>query len=558
MASPIVDILRARLGTLRPDERASALSEDDLRALAELPELTRAGAVKALAGELGLPLQPLKGAVKGAGARAETERRTRAEQEAPRVRSWEDELQRTRDGETASSFPNLCTILAHEWEDRFVYNRMEETPYLDGEAIKPVTIARIRRDVSQRHGCNWTKDDVQEAVRLVSVEQGEFHPVADYLHGLRWKGVKLLDNVARDLLGLEDRLSAIMVRRWFISLVARALVHEWSPIEGAEVKTVLILLGPQDGKKSKWFKEWGKPWYGNDDPDLRDRRGYMTLRRLWIWENQEIDGWLTKGTNEATKGQISRACDVFPDLFSSLPQSWVRGWVMCGTSNKTRILTDASGDSRYWPLNLFPNGPDWTVDEYKIRACRDQVYAEAVVYFERFLEIQRSGTKDDENPYRWWLNKGESKERTKVSASMYRVEDAWAETVSRWLAGLAITCPVCRGVKRSEQFPCANCSGQGTVTRGALPKTADGLEYVTTTLVLEGAIGMAARDIPRGHGQCATTLASLGWQSGPRIEAAKGVWVTPYYRVSEGRTVDDELGDAAEAAAVREASKGET
>lgn len=56
---------------------------------------------------------------------------------------------------------------------------------------------------SRRTEASWGKDDVLEAV-LTVVREHHFHPVRDYLDGLKWDGVPRIDGLFTRYAGAKD------------------------------------------------------------------------------------------------------------------------------------------------------------------------------------------------------------------------------------------------------------------------------------------------------------------------------------------------------------------
>lgn len=498
----------------------AAVSDEDIAAIARLDDVAREGAVNRLCA-LGVSKRLLRQRVKAALALVH---------KGPVVDGWRADLRRNRDGDVQPAFDNLCSVLRNDWRGRLSYNTMALRPYLDGAPLDDFGVSSVREQVSRTWGASWGKEDIGDAIALVGRQEKPFNPVAEYLHGLKWDGKPRLNSAAKTHLLLGDHLSSVMLRRTLISAVARGLVHEHAPTTGTMVKTVPIILGYQDAKKSTFFKTIGSPYFGDSTVDITDRKGLMSLSSRWIYEMPEIDGMLSRHSNERTKAFTSQSYDDFVPMFGRSSVTVVRSWIMVGTTNKERFLTDPTGSSRWWVLDIRPNGADWEVDRYLLEQEKDQLFAESVEMFSRYLKEQRAGVRDDENPYRWWMSREENRSRADA-ATAYQVEDGWAEPVGRWLAGLPVRCPACHGRRSSGLGACSQCGGGGTVARGPLPVDASGREYVTAGMILGEALGIPEERQRAQGGTVAATLVELGWVAGPRMRpgGARGPQVTPYY-----------------------------
>lgn len=440
--------------------------------------------------------------------------------------SWRDELVLGDNMRPSACFANACLMLEHIYRGRLSYDIMAERPCLDGDPVDDRAVSRIRRHLGSDEGVNYGKEDIAEAVSLVGSEAREFHPVRDYLRACRarWDGVRRLDNAATLLLKVPegDRLARTMVRRTMIAMAARGLCP------GVKVDTILILLGYQGAKKSTFFRTLGGPWFGDSKVDITDRKGQMVMAARWIYEWPEIDKVFQKHSDSDIKAFVSQQDDTYIPMYGRSVKTVERSWLAVGTTNKKRFLTDATGDRRAWVIDLHGNGSRWKVNAKLVEMMRDLLFGEAVAEYEAFLEAERSGVAGDENPHRWWLNDEEEAER-EGRTSDFHVENVWAETVGKWLAGEKTRCLTCRGTKHHGDKLCGTCMGVGFVERSEkLPETTHGRRYVTSALVLEAALGVKPEQLCAHGTRIADTLSELGWAQGKRIRVG-GRKVTPYY-----------------------------
>ena len=111
-----------------------------------------------------------------------------------------------------------------------------------------------------------------------------YHPVRDWLEGLRWDGTPRMSRLLSHYAGCADNpLHATLSRRFMISCVARIMQP------GAKVDTVLILAGPQGYGKSTFFRALaGAEWFRDSAIDLRNKDAYMALRGAWLYEMAEL------------------------------------------------------------------------------------------------------------------------------------------------------------------------------------------------------------------------------------------------------------------------------
>lgn len=511
------------------------LADDVIEAAASLPELPFARLRLRLSKECPkVKLVDFSKAVAAARARCEDERPKKVEI------GWRFNLTTGRGGETEATFANLCTILEHRYEGRLSYDRMSNKPCLDGAPLTDHDITGIRVALSKAEEVSFNKEDIADGVAFVGRNMREFHPIEEYLRGLKHDGELRLDTASTTLLGLpvSDVLSATMVRRTLIAMVARGLAQEAARAPdateeeraGCKVDTVLVLVARQGAKKSTLFRLLGGRWFGDSKVDIGDRKGTMTMLSKWIYEWPEVDRVVAKHSDSETKAYVSQQSDDFVPMYGRGVISALRCYVVVGTTNKPRFLTDATGNRRWWVLDIRESGPAWKANKKRVLEMRDQLFAEAVAEYDAFKAAQRAGVDDDANPHRWWLNDEEEAERGR-RAGEFQVDNAWSETVGKWLAGEAVKCPACSGVGSFHGKDCLTCiQTPGWIKRDELPThPVDGRAYVTPALVLSKALGVPLERHQAAGPKVADTLTELGWIGAARMTIG-GVKVTPYYQ----------------------------
>lgn len=320
---------------------------------------------------------------------------------------WMHDLTLER-GRPMSTHGNLCTIFRRspDWAGRFAFSEMSQSPLLDGRPMVDGDIGRIREQLER--GLRMTPGEalVRGAVLTVA-EERQVHPVRDMLHLLRWDGVARLDRVATDILGAVDPAAAKLVRKWFLSLVARGLRP------GCKVDTALVLVGTQGARKSSFFAEIAREFFTDSHVDLSSKDVFLQLADAWIMELAEIDGITSRREVEEIKAFLSSKVDRFRPPYARSVVKSPRHCVVVGTTNRTTFLEDDTGSRRFWCVTVG------AIDLELLREQRDQLLAEAVAAY------------DAGEP--WWLDAAEDVEREE-HAEKHQVEDPWTGPVGRWLS----------------------------------------------------------------------------------------------------------------------------
>lgn len=323
--------------------------------------------------------------------------------------AWRTALTRDAKDNVKAGFANLCLILRHHhrYAGGLSYNTMALTPMLRGKPLADGDIGRIREEIERDFGCQPTEANVIAAIRLVA-EEDTYHPVQRYLSSLAWDGATRIDGVPAAALGVDDDMARIVVRRWFISAVARAMQP------GCKVDTVLVLVGKQGKKKSTFFRVLGGEWFSDTAMDITNKDAFAQLAATWIYEWAEIERVTLRRESSDVKGFITSAFDTFRPSFGRAIVRNPRSVVIVGSTNEEQFLADATGSRRWWIVEV-----ENEVDVEFLTRERDQLWAEAVAAY-------NAGE-------RWWLNEDEEAKREAL-ADANHVEHPWTESVLEWAA----------------------------------------------------------------------------------------------------------------------------
>lgn len=227
----------------------------------------------------------------------------------------------------------------------------------------------VRLWVAEKYGFDAPKDGVVDAVVLVA-QRNRRHPIREQLSAITWDGLPRLLRVAREILGVDDPLSAELVARWMVGAIARI----YQP--GAKLDTVLVLVGPQGLGKSTFFDVLAGGYFSDTAiPWGRTQDVPWHLGRAWIHELAEL-ACLTKHSIEAMKAAISARSDLGRAPYQRTNEVVPRQCAFGGSTNNTAYLVDGTGNRRFWTVHVEK------VDRVKLRAWRDQLWAEARALFE--------------------------------------------------------------------------------------------------------------------------------------------------------------------------------
>lgn len=223
-----------------------------------------------------------------------------------------------------------------------------------------------------------SKASLEEAIDTVA-DENRFHPIRDWLQGLKHDGRPRLDRWLVHVLGLDEarlkpaklRYLQLVGRYMLLGLVARVLSpgckFDYTPVlegKGGLGKSTLIkaLVGTQ------YFSDTHFEIGSGKDP-------YEQLAGIWGYELSEMTA-LRRADSEQAKQFLSSQVDRFRGAYGRYVVAHPRQCVIFCSTNKKQYLYDLTGNRRYWPFDV-PNRPNlaWLTER------REQLFAEAVALF---------------------------------------------------------------------------------------------------------------------------------------------------------------------------------
>lgn len=265
---------------------------------------------------------------------------------------------------------------------------------------------RLATERLQHNGIFVSVETAGLAVQTVAMESG-FHPVRQYLEGLKWDGFPRLHSWLTTYAGAPDTpyFSAVGAR-WMIAAIARI----FRP--GCKADCMLILEAVQGALKSTLFKTLGGQWFTDEVADLGTKDSAMQFAGVWIIEFAELDSMGRSETGK-TKAVVSRTTDRFRPPYGKQVLEAPRQCVFAGTVNHANYLKDETGGRRFWPVACG------RIDIDAVTRDRDQLWAEALVEY-------RAGAK-------WWLDTEELNRDAAVHQEERYEGDVWDALIAKWI-----------------------------------------------------------------------------------------------------------------------------
>lgn len=337
---------------------------------------------------------------------------------------WLAQCQVDRQGELRGNLFNAVTALREDpaLRDLLGFDEMLRAVILikpvpsSGHALsgaRPITdedVSAIQLALQQRGLEKVSRDTAFQAV-LMRARERSFHPVRDYLNGLRWDGKPRLATWLHTYLGAErNEYSAGIGSMFLIAMVARI----FEP--GCKADYMLVLEGKQSAMKSTACAVLGGQWFSDNLPSVGgdDVRLAQHLRGKWLIEVAEMSAMNKAETNDL-KAFVSRKVEQFIPKYGRAEVHEPRQCLLIGTTNKAEYLRDETGGRRFWPVRVAD-----ALDVAALKRDRDQLFAEAV-------SLYRDGVE-------WWPSRDFEAEHIRAEQEDRFEADPWEPAVAEWLA----------------------------------------------------------------------------------------------------------------------------
>ena len=279
-------------------------------------------------------------------------------------------------GKTWTDYVQAAQTLGYS----FRLNDLSDTVETNGERMTDVHDAVL---LSKLHAQGLKNTDVARRAFTAAAAQNRYHPVKEYLAGLKWDGQDHIGKLAgyftdtHDPITYADGTERRVIHAWLWRWLVGAVGKVYNPTECQN--PVLTLDGLQGSGKS-FFAKWLCPlprlhFEGAIRPDDKDYSGYVTTR--WIWEVSELGATMRKADREALKAFITQQDATYRPAYGrhDLVKPALASFI--GTVNfEGALLGDPTGHRRFWPVNLV--GLDWN---YSRDVDVNQVWAQAYALY---------------------------------------------------------------------------------------------------------------------------------------------------------------------------------
>ena len=251
---------------------------------------------------------------------------------------------------------------------------------------------------------------IDEAINEAAYHN-RFHPVREYLEGLKWDGVPRLDSWLTTYAAVKPSKYVSAVGR---KTLCAAVLRVFKP--GCQFDHVLVLEGRQKLGKTSLCRILGGAWFGDPVIDPHNKDTIAALQGKWIVELAEMEV-NTRAETSSLKAFITRLSDKARLAYGRLSMEFPRQCIFIGTINPGpdgTYLKDNTGNRRFWPVEMTDR-----LDFRGLKAVRDQLWAEAVA-------AVRAGEKI-------YLDTAELEDEAEAVAGARHAEHPWTERIQDWL-----------------------------------------------------------------------------------------------------------------------------
>jgi putative DNA primase/helicase len=242
---------------------------------------------------------------------------------------------------------------------------------------------------------------------LMAAREHKFNPIRDLIKSVEWDGTPRLDHWLTDTFEVQERPYTQLIGRCFImGMVMRALRP------GCKFDYMLILKGEQGLSKSGAFRVLAEPWFTDNAIKVGDKDSTMAMQLVWLAESAELES-LNKAETTLVKQFLSAQEDMYRPPYGAQIKKRPRHTVMGGTTNADTFLKDATGDRRFWPLEVEAVNLD------VLRNMRLQLFAEA---------LHRLRAKEQ-----YWPTRQQEKELVFPEQERFKKEERWEDYIDAYV-----------------------------------------------------------------------------------------------------------------------------
>ena len=245
------------------------------------------------------------------------------------------------------------------------------------EVIEGRRLDTMKTEMAIEHGVCINKEDLISAF-YYAANKNSYCPIRNYLEACERSAFAHpnWDNIASEFLKNDTPEANTALKRFMIGAVARA----FNP--GCAMSWLPILIGKQGAGKSMFCRSLAPTkLFAEVSTDIQGLiKEPAKLHQSWIIELPEIDYQFKVKNIEPFKNLVTTRIDETRKPYARDSQKMPRRFVFMGTTNKSALLVDSTGNRRFVPIEIKPNHQ---VDWQRIQNERDMLWCSAVLAYRR-------------------------------------------------------------------------------------------------------------------------------------------------------------------------------
>ncbi len=288
------------------------------------------------------------------------------------------------------------------------YGTRTDPIVLSGDDVECLTV-----QLAMEHSVFIPEQRMRSAVRW-SAKNNRYCPIKRYLMECAYSGQEFSqwEKLGEYLTGNSDPIVTKALQKFLVGAVARA----YRP--GCSMSWVPIFIGKQGCGKSQLLRKLVPENLFAEMTSSLDQinKEAYRLHISWILELPEIDNYFKDRNIEIFKNLITTQIDETRMPYSSMPISLPRAFVMAGTSNRSEIFVDPTGNRRFMPIEI-PMG--FETPWRKLPDVRMQIWCSAMRAYERGMG---------------WEITAEDLSYLEDYVQQFNVVDPWEQLIGSYLA----------------------------------------------------------------------------------------------------------------------------
>lgn len=401
---------------------------------------------------------------------------------------------RNKQGIVLATVENAVRALRDPWEasmqiahDTF-RDEMLVQPAGAVQQWRPITdadVVRLRIRLEQRKFKAAPKELARDAAVLVA-EENAFDSAQLWLSSVEctWDGVTRCERFLVDAFGAADTPYTRAVSLYIWTALAGRVIAP-----GCQADMATILEGNQGLRKTSALAAMvpSRLFFTEIDLTKDDDALARMLRGTLVGEISELRGLHTKD-QEAIKAWVSRRYEKWVPKFKEFSTTFARRCVLFGTTNRTDLLSDETGNRRWLPVHVTRAAVEW------IAQWHEQLWAEGAAIF-RAIPAALAGAQGAGEGYAGGVAWQEAERLAVHEHGAYRRADPWEGQIAEWLDG-------CDGLDGADDASAGRARGES---------------LFTMTDVMAGALGIPVKDMSTAsQGRVGAILRGLGYAKGQR------------------------------------------